>query len=181
MFPMKRHSTVLSDPKVELLNLKSQNGNEFAKADEPWLSRLFQRVTISDSAVPRCEVLFLYVDIAPNGMIAGSALGLREIIRDSGATIVVVASENSAESYIKAGTQRPYGRANLVMTLDRCGGAFERFFGALFSRMQNGESMDEAWVQLNPQVRVKSYVPETIFACELGPVTFAKKTAPAKR
>jgi hypothetical protein len=159
-----------------LFNLKSERAENLAKTDAIWLSRLFDRVTIGNSAVPRCDVLFLYVDITANGTIAGSPLGLREIVRDSGAKIVVVASENPPESYIKAGRQRPYGRANLVMTLDRCGTAFGGFLSGLFSKMQSGESMDEAWVQLHPQVPgLALNVPETIFACELGPVAFSER------
>jgi hypothetical protein len=174
MYSLRKRSTALSDPKVGLLNLATEKAAEFARTDAAWLSRLFESVTVSDSDAPRCDVLFLYADMAPSGVIDGSALGLREIVRDSGAKIVVVASENLAESYIKAGAQRPYGRANLVMTLDRCGDAFERFFEALFSKMQRGESMPDAWVQLNPQVREPNFEsPETIFACELGRLTFA--------
>lgn len=174
MSSVKTRSMVLRDPKVGLLNLADEKAAKFAENDAAWLSRQFETVMVSVAVVPRCDVLFLYADIAANGVIAASALGLREIVRDSGAKIVVVASENTPENYIKAGTLQPYGRANLVMTLDRCGAAFEHFFGALFSRMQGGASMPDAWVQLNPQVHKPNIeVPETIFACELGPLTFA--------
>jgi hypothetical protein len=169
----ENNSIILSDPDVGLLNLAAEKTSGFAKTDAAWLSRLFKRVVISDSVVPSCDVLFVYADITENGIISGSKLGLREIIRDSGAKIVVVASQNPPENYIRAGTPRPYGQANLVMTLDRCGTAFERFFEALFLRMQAGAAMSDAWVDLNPQTNEPNFeAPQTIFACELEPLAF---------
>jgi hypothetical protein len=173
MFSFKKRPPVLKDPKVGLLNLAPEHTVTIAKADAAWLSRLFKSVAASTSVIPRCDVLFLYANLAPDGVVIGAELGLREIIRESGARIVVVASENRAESYIKAGAQRPYGRANLVMTLNRRGAAFEQFFQALFSKMQTGESMPVAWVKLSPQVPGKDFGgPETIFACEIGSLAF---------
>jgi len=101
-------------------------------------------------------------------------LGLREIIRDSGAAVVVVASPNSGESYNAAAKEKPYGSANLVMTLDRKGDAFGRFFQKLFGEMKRGKSMPIAWVKLAPQGphSVHTDVPDTIFLCELGQLAF---------
>jgi hypothetical protein len=71
-----------------------------------------------DLAAPRCDVLFLYAELTAEGDVLGSARGLREIIRDGGAKVVVVASANPSGHYIRAGKQKSYGQANLVMTLD---------------------------------------------------------------
>jgi hypothetical protein len=59
-------------------------------------------------------------------------LGLRELIRDSGAKIVVFGLPNSPSSYSKADNRRLYGLANLVETLDRRGDAFELFIAGVF-------------------------------------------------
>ena len=175
MFSLGKRSAALSNPKVGLLNLRAENAAELVRLDSAFLARLFEAIEVQDSAVPQCDVLFLYADIAPGGGVTGSVQGLREIIRDSGAKVVVVASANPPDRYIKAGAERPYGRANLVMTLNRRGNSFEHFFTELFSKMKTGVSMPDAWVQLDPQVPVcvADSNPETIFACELGALSFA--------
>jgi hypothetical protein len=128
----------------------------------------------SASRVPLCDVLFIYGKLDGSGAFEGRDLGLREIIRDSGATVAVVASENASESYIKAAPRKPYGDANLVMTLSRRGVKFPDFFRSLFSRMNAGTPMPIAWVALAPQIpnHEHSTCPDTIFACEVGQVAF---------
>jgi hypothetical protein len=74
-----------------------------------------------------------------------------------------------------AAEQKGYGHANLVMTLDRKGGAFPGFFRRLFSAMFEGASMPVAWARLAPQhAPAHADAPETIFAAERGQVTFAR-------
>jgi len=148
---------------------------QLVDSDASLLRSLFGEVQMVDLAAPTCDVLFLYAEFTAEGAVLGSAQGLREIIRDSGAKVVIVASPNPSGHYIKAGKQKPYGQANLVMTLDRRGDAFGRFFLALFSKMKRGASMPSAWVELNPQVpgREQSDCPSAIFACEIGPLTFS--------
>ena len=82
---------------------------------------------------------------------------------------------NSAQAYAEAGKDVGFGRANLVMTLDRKGDSFGRFFQVLFQDMFAGTSMPMAWVKLAPQRGPKSggkNTPWTIFACELGQLAF---------
>lgn len=170
----KSRISVLSSPRVAILNLSGVNSKQLVESDADFLRSLFADVQVVDLATPTCDVLFLYAELTAEGAVLGSAQGLREIIRDSGAKVVVVASANPGGHYIKAGKPKSYGRANLVMTLDRRGDAFGRFFFALFSKMKQGVSMPSAWVELNPQVpgREQYDCPGTIFACEIGPLTF---------
>lgn len=176
----KRQTPKLIAARARLLNLGGHAMNECIEADLAFLTPLFGEVPVDHVQARKCNLLFLYANIAADGAIHGSTYGLREIIRDSAAEIVVVASANSGDSYIKAGKQLGYGRANLVMTINRNGDAFGRFFSALLSRMKDGMSMPAAWVELHPQARGKHVfdAPSTIFACEIGPVAFS--TAPAK-
>ena len=171
----KNRIPVLSSPKVGILDLCGGPARDFVESDAGFLRTLFAEVQIVDLAVPTCDVLFLYAELTAEGAVVGSSRGLREIIRDSGAKVVIVASANPSGNYIKAGNRKPYGQANLVMTLDRRGDAFGRFFLALFSKMKRGTSMPSAWVELNPQVpgRESSECPGTIFACEIGPLAFS--------
>ncbi|HWD40173.1 MAG TPA: hypothetical protein VG944_15090 [Fimbriimonas sp.] len=171
----KNRIHIVSSPRVGILDLGGDETKAFVQEDVAFLKPLFADLRRVDLAAPTCDVLFLYAELTPEGAITGSPNGLREIIRDSGAKVVVVASPNPGGSYVKAGKQQPYGRANLVMTLNRRGTSFSRFLAALFAKMKRGTSMPVAWVELNPQVpgRDQSDSPETIFACEIGPLAFS--------
>jgi hypothetical protein len=135
---------------------------------------LFAAVEESSITPPTCDVLMIYARVESDGRIAGSADGLRDIIRQSGAAIVVVASENDGKSYIAAGKSTGYGQANLVLTLKRKGAAFTQFFTQLFGRMSKGKSMLLAWVELAPQIPGKTHenCPESIFAAEISHIIF---------
>ncbi len=161
-------------PVLGILNLDADRFGPLASEDRAALAPLFSSVVESNRVPPECDVLLLYGSIGPQGQIDRSPVGLREIIRDAGAKVVVVAAENEAERYIEAAQPAPYGKANLVMTLERRGDAFPTFFRQLFGRMFSGTSMPVAWVELAPQIpgHEHSGCPETIFACELGQLTF---------
>jgi hypothetical protein len=167
--------TLIPDPNIGILDMRRDKDDEFVRSDVVFLQSMFTNVRTVNLVKPKCDVLFFYATLTVDGGIIGTSRGLRDIIRDSGAKVVVVASPNPVGHYIKAGRLQPYGRANLVMTLDRKGDAFVHFFTALFLRMKRGVSMPVAWVELNPQVPApkESDRPETIFACEIGPVTFS--------
>jgi hypothetical protein len=123
-------------PKVRILDLGGEDTKQLVRSDTSFLKPLFAELQLAELAAPKCDVLFLYAKLTAEGAVLGSTRSLREIIRDSGAKVVVVAFANPSGYYIKAGKQQPYGRANLVMTLNRCGDAFGRFFEALFSKMK---------------------------------------------
>ncbi|MGH2447533.1 MAG: hypothetical protein ACRDFS_02885 [Chloroflexota bacterium] len=166
---------IISEPKIGILDLCDGEAREQLRTDAALLSGMFPHVHMGDVSAPSCDVLFMYARVGSAGEVVGSTRGLREIIRDSGAKIVVVATANPGEAYIKGGKPRPYGRANLVMTLDRRGEAFGRFFGELFREMKKGVTMPEAWVKLNPQGQNPNAPnnPDMIFVCEVGPLAFA--------
>lgn len=165
---------VISSPRFGILNLKGETALPLITEDAEALRPIIGQPDQTSEGVPACDILFLYCDIELNGKIQNSTDGLREIIRDSGAVIVVVASENHGESYIAAGKDKGYGKANLVMTLERNGNVFPTFFRKLFSEMKNGVSMPVAWVKLAPQIPGQDHLdcPGTIFSCEAGQVTF---------
>ncbi|HEY6373042.1 MAG TPA: hypothetical protein VIX37_20865 [Candidatus Sulfotelmatobacter sp.] len=66
---------------------------------------LFAAIEESKVSRPVGDVLMIYARVEADGKIAGSADGLREIIRQSGAAIAVVASENDGKSYAAAGLE----------------------------------------------------------------------------
>lgn len=177
---MGMFSKLFGPRKVEatlgILDLSNGSASETVAADQASVATLFTNVNISTRLAPACGVLFVYCTIGADGRIPGYRLGLREIIRDSGATVVVVATPNAADGYIAAAKQTGYGTANLVMTLDRNEDAFGTFFRALFSDMKKGTSMPVAWVKLAPQhseAQEGLSLPETIFSCEAGQVALS--------
>jgi hypothetical protein len=164
----------IKNPRLGILDLTAGDASALIAADKSALQDVFPSPEESSRDVPQCDVLFLYANLSEDGRVEGYARGLREIIRDSGAKAVVVASENCQDSCTKAGARKPYGHANIVITFARRGEAFPRFFGELFAKMQKGASMPGAWVQLAPQVPSNEHsdCPSTIFLCEAGHLRF---------
>jgi hypothetical protein len=165
---------IISSPRFGILNLKGDAAASIIAEDTGALLPVLGQPQQSGSTAPVCDVLFLYCDMERDGRIRNWRGGLREIIRDTGATVVVVASENESDAYIAAGKDRGYGRANLVMTLQRRGNVFPSFIARLFADMKRGVSMPVAWVKLAPQVPGHEHpnCPGTIFSCEAGQVAF---------
>jgi hypothetical protein len=165
---------VIETPTLGVLNLAGPSGDALALEDLEQLGPLFASVRRSDGNPPACDVLLIYCDIAGSGRVEGSRRSLREIIRDAGAQIVVVAKNHPVNAYIAAAPRQPFGQANLVMTLDRKGAGLATFLARLFSQMTAGTCMPDAWNQLAPQVTHVDHgeAPETIFSCERGQVAF---------
>jgi hypothetical protein len=99
---------------------------------------------------------------------------LRDVIRQSRALIVIVASENGVQSYIAAARETGSDHANLVLTLKRKGPVFAKFLAELFRQMFGGKSMPLAWVELAPQNprAAQENCPESIFAAEVSHIVF---------
>jgi hypothetical protein len=165
---------VIANPTLGVLNLGGSSRGVDVEDDLRVLAPRFSEVRRSDEAPPRCDVLLVYCDIDSTGALAGSGRRLREIIRDSWATVVVVATEHPGQNYIAAAPRAAFGQANLVMTLGRKGPVFAAFLARLFDLMKQGVPMPVAWNKLAPQApRVEQDdVPSTIFACERGQVVF---------
>jgi hypothetical protein len=173
-FRSRTTTEVVRNPTLGMLDLSRGSAHPDLESDKAVLGDLFSSVAVSLDRAPHCNVLFIYGSIDGDGSIRNSQAGLRELIRDSGAVVAVVATNNSGQNYIKAGAKKPYGSANLVLTLDRKGTAFSQFLYQLFTAMKRGTSMPVAWVRLAPQHESQdANLPETIFACERGQVCFA--------
>jgi hypothetical protein len=167
-------TVVIRNPTLGVLNLAGPSGETLLAHDLTVVGPLFGTTRRSEAAPPACDVLLVYCEIQPNGVVKGANRSLRELIRDAGASVVVVAMNHSVGAYIAAAPQLPFGRANLVMTLDRKGAGLPTFLARLFERMNAGTSMPVAWNELAPQTPGASHgdAPEVIFSCERGQVTF---------
>ena len=165
---------MIKNPRLGILDLSAGCCSSLISEDKEAISGLFASLHESKADVPQCDVLFIYATLTEGGRVAGCARSLREIIRDAGAKVVVVASENTRDSCSNAGARKPYGQANLVITFSRRGEAFARFFRDLFTKMKQGSAMPAAWVSLAPQNPSSAHLdcPITIFLCEIGQVRF---------
>jgi hypothetical protein len=169
-----KHPLVIQNPKIGFLNLIGTQALPLVDEDITALKPLFSGCLESAGDLPVCDVLMIYATIRPDGLIQNASQSLRELIYKSHAPIVVVATENSAQSYIAAGKRPGAGKANLVMTMKRNGLIFPNFFKELFGMMYRGVSMPMAWVKLAPQIPGKEHdnVPGTICAMEVTHVIF---------
>lgn len=162
-----RRLTIVN-PRLGMLDLTAGGSNTIIEEDRTALGDLFSAVELSTNLVPKCDVLFLYATLGDAGLLVGTDRYLRMTIRESGAKIVVLASENPNPKPTKPSPGD--AKANLVITLQRKGGKFTRFFRELFERMKSGQSMPMAWVQIAPQADTPQHddLPGTICAMEAG-------------
>jgi hypothetical protein len=125
--------------------------------------------------IPKCNVLFIYADIAPDGSVGlGVDATIRHLAERAGALVAVLASNNPSDHLDAASKLPGPKRANLVWTIDRKGSTFSRFFKELFTRMKTGATMPQAWVALSPQHQHNAHhdLPETFCQLEAGQVRF---------
>lgn len=172
---------VIANPTIGFLNLAGDSGWTLAQQDRAALARGFSAASdIETTKVPRCNVLFLYGALAPSGEMAGQPIALHELVRAAGAHIAVLASDVPQDvlrhadfnRYVQAGHDWP---ANIVLTLNRNGESFGRFFKSLFAQMREGATMPMAWVRLAPQGPVaQADGPGTVALMEAGHIAFAK-------
>jgi len=168
----------ISEPSIGFLNLIGEAASDFVREDRDALRGSFYSVAESSGDVPTCDVLLIYARINSDGSLVATKSELREIVADSGARIVIVATDNPADAYTTA-LRSKGSKANLVLTLERRGWKFASFLKRLFEKMETGLSMPVAWVRLAPQKSGDPHddCPSTIFSCELGPVVFKRDVA----
>jgi hypothetical protein len=162
----------IANPVIGFLNHTGAVGDLLSQADQGVLSPLFKVVKTSDDLPPRCDVLFLYCTVNVEGPV--STPTIRELIKNAGAYVAVIASENSAEAYIKSVGRRTDWSANITMVVNRKGDKFGLFFHRLFAEMFKGRSMLMVWSELAPQIPGTAHtdVPDSIMAAEAGHITF---------
>lgn len=168
---------VIHSPRLGLLNLIGKDVQPLVSEDKAILEVFFSSVKLSENIPPVCDTLIMYAKIEQNGKIKGSESSFREIIMQSRASIVIVATENEGKNYIEATRRTGYGQANFVVTLKRNGKAFTNFFSQIFQQMHEGISMPKAWVKLAPQGGKVTYenCPDAMLTCELGQIIFTNK------
>jgi hypothetical protein len=163
----------IANPAIGFLNHAGAAGALLSEADQRVLSSLFNEVSTSEDLPPRCDVLFLYRNINPEGITRAPAI--RELVKSAGAYVAVIASENSADAYIKSvGRRRTDWSANIAMVVNRKDDKLGLFFHRLFAEMFKGRSMLMVWAELAPQIPggAHSDAPDSIMVAEAGHITF---------
>ncbi len=164
----------IENPVIGFLNLQGTLGASLLELDRQVLSPLFASAHVSSGVAPKCQVLFIYCTVDGSGRIEGSDSSIRTLIKDAGAYIAVVATENDPNGYMKAMSGSNDWSANIVLVMDRKGEKFAAFFRELFKAMFQAQSMPMAWVELAPQIPGRDHpdAPSTIMAVEAGHLTF---------
>jgi hypothetical protein len=162
----------IPNPVLGVLDLEVDSLREAATEDLDALGPLFSDTRHGAETPPLCDVLLAYCEITPAGHVKGSRHTFREIVRDSAASVVVLAREHPVESYIAGVPILPFGRTNLIMTLKRNDPAFRALLARLFTEMKKGTPLPGAWnLAAHPDPQVVR-VPELIFSNEIDPVAF---------
>jgi hypothetical protein len=180
--PPKILARVIADPIIGFANLAGTHCEAIIAHDHASIGGLFPgKSRVTAASIPECNILFLYCTLLPSGKVSGYEATLRELIAKSRATAAVIASEVSADTlqnpdFVKSLARGDNAAVDLVITLNRNGEAFGRFFRSLFDLMLTGVSMPMAWVTLAPQGPYASDDnPGMIFHTEAGGLTFAPK------
>jgi hypothetical protein len=160
----------IAHPKLGLLNLGDADFAAILNEDRAALGCFFDDVAVStDGSIPRCDVLFVYANIAPDGSLVNSPQSsVRQLAASAGASLLVVASSNPRGHIVATGKNPGPRNASLVFTIDRKGDGFGRFFQEIFTLMKAGKTMPMAWVKVAPQHEsvMPKDAPETVFLPE---------------
>jgi hypothetical protein len=170
---------VITDPVAGFLNLNGARSADLLREDADALGRYFIRTIEAVDETPRCDVLFVYCDVDPDGAILGDPAWLQRTIGEARAYIAIVATENDPEGYFNMQLEFDAWHANVVYTSERKDPAFANFYLRLFDMMERGVSMLMAWVEIAPQIPdlIDPTVPSQLMSAQAGHLTFAPTAA----
>jgi hypothetical protein len=106
-------------------------------------------------ALENVDILHLYLSLDGNGEIVfpeerQPSTHLVEACRSAGVKLLIVASPNDPNAYLKGLNPRE-PRLNLMLTLDRKGELFSEFLDRLLHELAGGSYLPTAWTKLVPQ------------------------------
>ena len=163
---------------IGFANLSGEDLAEIASEDVATLSPLFaQSRIVPNHQIPSAEVLFVYAHLNEDGTIKGPThSSIRQVVEITNASIIVLASPNSANSIQNAAALPGPKKANIVLTLHRNGNGFRQFFRELFEKMRDGKEMLTAWVEIAPQHpgANPAYASQTVLVADGGKIAFPR-------
>jgi hypothetical protein len=183
-----RSKNTVKNPKILLASIGASDETFFA-ADREIYKSYFSDITEHKAATvsdffdfiggKTFDIVHLFAEIKTNGTIEDvSGQEILENLSQAQTKVVLFASGNSGDSYIafypKRGAEN-INPMNAVMTLDRKGDLFPKFFKSIFGFMVSGDTMPQAWVKLAPQnSNIEHDAPETIFSAGFGAIKFSR-------
>jgi hypothetical protein len=181
-----RSKNTVKNPKILLASVGAGNETLFATDREMYQSHFsditeHQAASVSDFfdfiRGKTFDIVHLFAEVKPNGTIQDvSGYEFLGNLSQAETKLVIFATDNSGDKYIAFFPQakdKSIKPMNAVMTLDRKGDLFPKFFKSLFGFMASGDTMPQAWVKLAPQnPNIEHNAPETIFSAGFGSVKF---------
>jgi hypothetical protein len=142
---------VIRNPVLGAINLAGLWVEDTVEKDLEILGPYFADVRRSDDVPPLCDVLLLYGEINSSGALQNSPKPPNEIVRDSGASVVIIAINNPVENY-SAMPKDSFGSVTFITTIDRRQWRFTSFLAKIFEQMKNdGVTLPHAWINVAPQ------------------------------
>jgi hypothetical protein len=142
---------VIRNPVLGAINLEGLWVEDTIEKDLEILAPYFADVRRSDDVPPLCDVLLLYGEINSSGVFQNSPKPANEIVRDAGASIVIIAVNNPMENYW-AMPKGSFESVTLIMTIDRRQWRFASCLARIFEQMKNdGVTLPHAWINIAPQ------------------------------
>ncbi len=181
-----RSKNTVKNPKILLASIGTNDETLFAADREIYQSHFsditeHQAESVSDFFEfirgKTFDIVHLFAEVKPDGTIQ-DVFGYQflENLSQAETKLVLFASDNSGDNYIKFSPKDKWENIkpmNIVMTLERKGDLFPKFFKSLFGFMALGDTMPQAWVKLAPQnPHLNHNTPETIFSAGFGAVKF---------
>lgn len=144
----------------------------------------YQAETVSDFfnfiSDKHFDIVHLFTDVLLNGTIQNaSGYYFLENLSEAKTKLVIFASDNPADCYIAfypKSHDNSIKPMNAILTIERKGELFPKFFKSLFELMANGDTMPQAWVKLAPQNphanAAEATMPGAIFIAGFASVKF---------
>ena len=160
---------------IGFANFMGVEAQAMMREDVEVLSVLFQDAIVApDGKLPATPILFFYARLSEDGTIQGvDHMGVRQIVRQSGAQTLILASQNTDSSILKTASLPGPKTANLIFTNNRNGEAFADFFYRLFEYMRDGCNMLDVWAVMASQAaKGIDDEPGMILLAEAGKLVF---------
>jgi hypothetical protein len=149
-----------------LFNLLGSAAHQAVAQDSTMLAPVFRnKVLIGHGQnpkfkgeIPECNILMLYGHIDSSLVLSGggSSYTLPELAKASAAQLIVVASDTPVQTltdpkFVRSLSGWSGPAPVVIVTLDRKGDGFLKFFLQYFLRLVMGSSVTQGWVDLAPQ------------------------------
>ena len=176
-----RFKNTIKNPKILIASIGSDD-NQLLSEDRLIYDGYFSDIEIFETRSvhefyefienSKFDILHLFTNITEDNTIQEeSGAAFFEHVSQAKIKIFIIASGNDSDRLLDFSSQgkNTGSGMNLVMTLDRKGELFTKFFKSLFGCMLGGKTMPEAWVELAPQnPHIQHETPDTIFLAGAG-------------